>query len=115
VPKPVKAGTEGAALAALVEFCEQAGDLCTTQAAMQHFAGSAHEDALLAALTGGEQDDLSAELLEIQLVEGIKRYWMNVQKHGGAAEAGLVPILDLSPEETERARQRVLARHAGGP
>jgi len=112
VPKPVNAGAEGAALAALVDFCEHAGDLCTTQAVMQHFAGSPHEEALLASLTSGEQDDLNAELLEIQLVEGIKRYWMNVQKHGGAGEAHLVPALDLSPEETERARQRALARHA---
>jgi hypothetical protein len=61
-------------------------------------------------LTAGESDGFAGELLEVQLVEGIKRYWLNAQKHGDEAASRQAPPLELSAEETERARQRQLAR-----
>jgi hypothetical protein len=51
-------------------------------------------------------------LLEVQLVEGIKRYWLNAQKHGDSNVTRHAPPIELSAEETERARQRQLARHS---
>ena len=48
-------------------------------------------------------------MLEVQLVEGVKRYWLNASKRGETDAPDGVAV-DLSPEETERARQRNLAR-----
>jgi len=108
VPRPVEAGADGAALAALVDFCLGSEGTLTTAGVMQHFAGSAHDAVLLAALTAGEIEGLSAESLEIQLVDGVKHYWTVRQKRAGFAEAAAP--LDLSPEEAERARQRRLVQ-----
>jgi DNA primase len=110
VPEPVDAGAEGDALAALVAHCRGSAPPLTTAGVLQQFAGSPHENILIAALTTGEIEGLSGELLEVQLVEGIRRYWLNAQKHGDSAATRQAPPLDLSPEETERARQRQLAR-----
>jgi hypothetical protein len=78
---------------------------------MQHFAGTPHETTLVAALTAGVGEGLTGELLEVQLVEGIKRYWLRASKRGETPEGAPV---DLSAEETERARQRELARQRVG-
>ncbi len=110
VPEPIGAGAEGDALAALVAHCRASTPPLTTAGVLQHFAGSPHENVLVAALTGGESDGFAGELLEVQLVEGIKRYWLNAQKHGDEAASRQAPPLELSAEETERARQRQLAR-----
>jgi hypothetical protein len=110
VPEPVDAGAEGDALAALVAHCRSGAPPLTTAGVLQQFAGSPHENILIAALTAGEIEGLSGELLEVQLVEGIKRYWLNAQKHGDSAATRHAPPLELSPEEAERARQRQLAR-----
>ena len=110
VPEPVDAGAEGDALAALVAHCRSSAPPLTTAGVLQQFAGSPHENILIAALTAGEIEGLSGELLEVQLVEGIKRYWLNAQKHGDSAAARNAPPLELSAEEAERARQRQLAR-----
>ncbi len=109
VPKPANAAAEGAALAALVEFCERGDAPLTTAGVMQHFAGTPAEPFLVGALTAGASDGFSGELLEVQLVEGVKRYWLNASKRG-ATDAPDSVAVDLSPEETERARQRNLAR-----
>jgi hypothetical protein len=109
VPKPDDAGVDGAALAALVGFCLDSDAPLTTAGVMQHFAGSAHDAVLLAALTAGESEGLSAESLEIQLTEGVKRYWTLRQKRVAPAEETTRPI-ELSPEEAERARQRRLVQ-----
>jgi hypothetical protein len=74
---------------------------------MQHFATSPHEPVLVEALTAGESEGLSAESLEIQLMEGVKRYWAIRQRRDGISGAGTV---ELSPEEAERARQRGLVQ-----
>jgi DNA primase len=109
VPKPAHAGVEGAALAALVEWCERGDAPLTTQGVMQHFAGAPQEPILVGALTSGASDGLQGELLKVQLVEAVKRYWQNARKRGHAEDPEAMAI-ELSPEEAERSRQRALAR-----
>ena len=65
---------------------------------------------LIAALTAAEDEGLDGDLLEIQLVEGVKHYWMHTQRRGGSGELLCVPQIELTPEEAERARQLKLAR-----
>jgi DNA primase len=110
LPRPSDGGVDGAALAALVGFCLDNDVPLTTAGVMQHFAGSAHDAVLLAALTAGESEALSAESLEIQLTEGVKRYWILRQKRVGPAEMQVPTPIELSPEEAERARQRRLVQ-----
>jgi DNA primase len=112
VPEPAGAGAEGDALAAVVAHCRAAAPPLTTAGVLQQFAGSPHESTLMAALTTGESEGLAGELLEVQLVEGIKRYWLNAQKHGDSDATLHAPPLELSAEEAERARQRQLARQS---
>jgi DNA primase len=114
VPKPDDAGADGAALAALVGFCLDNDAPLTTAGVMQHFAGRAHDAVLLAALTAGESEGLSAESLAIQLTEGVKRYWTLRQKRVGPAETQVPRPIELSPEEAERARQRRLVQERLG-
>ena len=52
---------------------------------------------------------ISGELLEVELVEGVKRYWLNARKRGEGEESP-DDAPDLSPEEAERARQRRMMR-----
>lgn len=112
VPEPVGAGADGDALAAVVAHCRASAPPLTTAGVLQQFAGSPHESTLMAALTTGESEGLAGELLEVQLVEGIKRYWLNAQKHGDSDVTRHAPPIELSAEETERARQRQLARQS---
>ena len=110
LPRPEDAGPEGDALTALAEFCAATEGPLTTQGVMQYFAQSPHEPILLAALTAGESEGLSGEPLEIQLSEGVQRYWM-VQHRRGASDSGERPgAPGLPPEEAERARQRRLVQ-----
>ena len=113
VPKPANAGTEGAALTALVEWCEKGDTPLTTQGVMQHFAGEPQESILVGALTAGVSDGLEGELLKVQLVEAVKRYWQNARKRGHAEDPDAMAV-ELSPEEVERSRQRALARQPVG-
>ena len=108
VPTPTEAGEDAAALAALVRFCLDNDGPLTTAGVMQHFAGGDHDAVLLAALTVGESEGLNAESLEIQLAEGVKRYWNLRQRRSPPAEA--LGAITLSPEEAERARQRRLVQ-----
>ena len=110
VPKPLGANVDGAALAALVAFCETSKAPLTTAGVMQHFAGGTYEDLFVAALTSAESEGLTVELLETELVEAVNRYWLNARKRGDDAESRRGPPVDLSVEETERARQLQLAR-----
>jgi len=114
VPKPLGANVDGAALAALVAFCETSKAPLTTAGVMQHFAGGTYEELFVAALTAAESEGLTAELLETELVEAVNRYWLNAQKRGDSAESRRAPPAELSVEETERARQRKLARDRVG-
>jgi DNA primase len=113
VPKPADAGAEGAALTALVEWCERGDAPLTTAGVMQHFAGAAHEPILVSALTAGASDGLGGDVLKVQLVEAVKRYWQNAHKRGHTDSRGAMAV-ELSPEEAERSRQRALARQPAG-
>jgi DNA primase len=110
LPKPEDAGPEGDALSAVAEFCAATEGPLTTQGIMQHFAESLHEPVLVAALTAGENEGLSGESLEIQLSEGVQRYWMVQRRRGGPGAIEGPAGMELSPEEAERARQRGLVR-----
>ncbi|MGH8852153.1 MAG: DNA primase [Casimicrobiaceae bacterium] len=116
VPEPVGAGPDGDALAALVAYGRSSATPLTTAGVLQQFTGTPHESPLFAAAKEGEIQGLAGELLEVQLVEGINRYWLNARKHGDTAASRHAPALELSPEETERDRQLQLARQlpAGG-
>jgi DNA primase len=119
IPKPAEGGGDAEALGALIDFCAGSGGPLTTAGVMQHFAGSPHEAVLVAALTVAESDGLSGESLETQLLEGVKHYWTVRQRRSPPPDDGVTPgvsTVDLSPEETERARQRrlVQARLTGG-
>jgi len=117
VPQPTEDGDEAAALAALADFCAGAQAPLTTAGVMQHFATSPHERVLVEALTAGESEGLSPESVEIQLAEGVKRYWTMRLRRDGVAAPEAAAAGELSPEEAERARQRSLvqARLARGP
>ena len=80
---------------------------------MQHFAGEPQESILVGALTAGVSDGLEGELLKVQLVEAVKRYWQNARKRGHAEDPDAMAV-ELSPEELERSRQRALARQPAG-
>jgi hypothetical protein len=95
VPEPFGAGAEGDALAAVVAHCRASAPPLTTAGVLQQFAGSPHESTLIAALTTGESEGLAGELLEVQLVEGIKRYWLNAQKHGDSDVTRHAPPIDV--------------------
>jgi len=114
VPKPLGPNIDGTALAALVAFCETSEAPLTTAGVMHHFAGGTFEDLFVAAITAAESEGLTAELLETELVEAVNRYWLNAQKRGDNAESRRAPPAELSVEETERARQRQLARDRVG-
>jgi DNA primase len=103
VPKPQSVGSDGAALAALVAFCERNEGPLTTAGVMQYFADTQHEPMLVAALTAGASDGLAGELLEVQLVEGVKRYWLNARKRGEPGAPDGVSV-DLTPRDAARPR-----------
>jgi DNA primase len=109
VPRPAEGDPDGAALAALIDFCMETDAPLTTAGIMQHFAGSPHDAVLLAALTTAESEGLSGESLETQLLEGVKHYWAMRRKRLDSPHNG-APAVELSPEEAERARQRRLVR-----
>ncbi|HTS21545.1 MAG TPA: DNA primase [Casimicrobiaceae bacterium] len=115
VPRPEGADADAQALAALADFCAASSAPLTTAGVMQRFAGTPHEPVLIAALTAAESDGLTGEAVETQLLEGVRQYWTLRQKRSGPSEAPL-PAVELSPEESERARQRRLlqARLGGG-
>jgi DNA primase len=117
VPRPTEDGDEATALAALADFCAGARAPLTTAGVMQHFATGPHERVLVEALTAGESEGLTPESVEIQLAEGVKRYWTMRLRRDGVPAADAAAAGDLSPEEAERARQRSLvqARLARGP
>src|SRR5215467_9281310 len=109
IPRPEGSSNDETAIAALADFCSVGETPLTTAGVMQHFSGGPHEAVLVAALTAGEGEGLSSESLEIQLTEGVKRYWTLRQKRRSAA-AGSAAGVALSPEEAERARQRSLVQ-----
>jgi DNA primase len=109
VPEPVGAGAEGDALAAVVAHCRASAPPLTT-AAFRSNSPAHRTSTLMAALTTGKARDWLA-VLEVQLVEGIKRHWLNAQSTAIRTRPG-TPADRIVCEETERARQRQLARQS---
>ncbi len=118
IPQPDDGTAEGAALAALVTFCEEATGPLSTPAAMQYFAGTDHERILVAALATAQDHDMTAEQADLHLRAGAQRYWLQAQRAGQPAAAGAATeataraTLDLPPEEVERLRQLEIVRDA---
>ena len=124
MPRPDDGTSEGAALAALVDFCASAAVKPTTAGAMQHFAGTVHEPTLVAALASANDQGVTADIAVDHLREGARRYWLLAQRMGRASEpvndeADAAMHAGLTPEETERLRQLEMARRvivsAGAP
>jgi DNA primase len=113
MPPPDRGTPEGAALAALVEHCRAASGPLSTPGTMQHFAGTAHEPVLVAALAAAEDSGVTPELAAEHLRAGARRYWLQAQRAGRLepnAETGAQP--DISAEENERMRQLEMVRRA---
>ena len=118
IPQPDDATPEGAALAALVGYCQSALGPLSTPGTMQHFAGTAHEGVLVAALTSAQDNGVTPELAELHLRAGTRRYWQHAQRIGQVAAAGAETVAsaaaaaELPAEETERVRQLEMVRRA---
>jgi len=121
MPPPDRGTPEGAALAALVDYCRSASGPLATPGTMQQFAGTVHEPVLVAALAAAEDSGVTPELAAEHLRAGARRFWLQAQRAGRleerSAEPGEPP--DMPAEETERLRQLEMVRRAlpptGGP
>ena len=114
VPRPADGTPEGAALAALVEFCTDCEHPLTTPGVFQHFVGTPHERVLSKALATAEDHGITAEQAAQHLVAGVARYWSQAQL-AGRPVAAEVPTADAKPEDAERLRQLEIVRRASAP
>jgi DNA primase len=112
IPRPEDGTAEGAALAALADYCTAAEGPLTTPGTMQHFVGTAHERVLVTALATAHDHDVTPEQAEVNLRAGTRRYWLHAQRHGQPAAAGDADAEELPAEETERHRQLEMVRRA---
>jgi DNA primase len=125
VPQPDESTAEGAALAALIAYCQAASGPLSTPGTMQHFAGSAHEHVLVSALTAAHDKEVTPELALSHLQAGARRFWLQAQRSRRDGALGAPPdataaaaLAGLPAEETERLRQLEMVRRAlprGGP
>jgi DNA primase len=86
-PKPGEHTPDGAALHALVTFCEEAEVELTPAGILQAFAESSHEAVLAAVLAAAEDQQLTAGTTEAQVRAALERWWLNARLHGAAAPA----------------------------
>jgi DNA primase len=107
LPRPDDGTAEGAALAALVDFCAGEPGPLNTAAVMQHFASTGHDAVLSAALASAHDHALAIEHVESQLREGAARWWQHARRAGAATPP---PESGLSAEEAERLRQLEIVR-----
>ena len=118
LPQPDNTTAEGAALAALVAFCESATGPLSTPGTMQHFAGTAHERVLVSALASAHDNGVTAEHADVHLRAGARRYWLQAQRTGqtpasdAETAATAIATAELPAEETERLRQLEMVRRA---
>jgi hypothetical protein len=108
VPQPSDGTPDGAALAALVAFCMEGEHPLTTAGVIQHFAQSAHEPVLAAALATAEDTGITTEQAGMHLKAGSARYWEQAQRAGreGSPQSGAL----RTAEESERLRQLDMVR-----
>ncbi len=119
LPRPVDGTSDGAALAALADFCSHSERPLTTAGVIQHFVGSPHEGIFTEALVTAEDHGITAEQAAEHLKAGVGRYWQQAQRAGrpvaGAAKAETAA--QTTPEESERLRQLEMVRRgpSGSP
>jgi len=107
LPRPDDGTAEGAALAALVDFCVAAPGPLDTATVMQQFADTPFDPVFAAALASARDHALAVEQVEAQLREGAARWWQNARRAGATTPP---PEAGLSVEETERLRQLEIVR-----
>ena len=107
LPRPDDGTAEGAALAALVDFCVAAPGPLDTATVMQQFADTPFDPVFAAALASAHDHALAVEQVEAQLREGAARWWQNARRTGATTPP---PEAGLSAEETERLRQLEIVR-----
>jgi len=107
LPRPDDGTAEGAALAALVDFCAAEPGPLNTAAVMQHFAQTGHDAVLSSALASAHDHALGVDQVEAQLRAGAARWWQNARRAGTPTPP---PEAGLSTEETERLRQLEIVR-----
>jgi len=113
LPRPDDGTAEGAALAALVGHCMAATGELTTAGVLQHFSGSVHERILAGVLAAAEDQDLSPEIVDAHLREGIERWWRQARMAGQSAPDGPA-AQTMTAEDVERLRQLELVRQSAG-
>ncbi|MEO8303200.1 MAG: DNA primase [Betaproteobacteria bacterium] len=111
LPQPADGTPEGAALAALVAYCEVCEHSLTTAGIIQYFAQTAHDPVLSAALASAEDHGITADHAALHLKAGVARYWQQAQRAGRPATSGSLEA--PTSEETERLRQLAIVRRGG--
>jgi len=111
LPRPDESTPEGAALAALVDYCAVHAEELTAAGILQHFVGSPHEPVLANALAMADDQSVTPEHAESQLRAGLDRWWELARRSGNSA-APLQGHGEASPEEAERLRQLALVRQS---
>ena len=107
LPRPDDGTAEGAALAALVDFCAAEPGPLDTATVMQYFARTGHDAVLASALASAHDQALGVDQVEGQLREGAARWRQNARRAGTPTPP---PEVGLSTEETERLRQLEIVR-----
>ncbi len=112
LPRPDDGTADGAALAALADFCTCSEHPLTTAGVVQHFVGSPHERVLTEALVMAEDQAITAEQAAEHLKAGVSRYWQQAQRAGRpvAEDAEAATAAGTTPEEAERLRQLEMVR-----
>jgi DNA primase len=99
-PQPDDRTLEGATLCALVTYCAEAEGELSPAGILQAFVETRHEQVLADVLAAAEDHQLDALAIEVQVRDGLDRWWQQARRTGAPAPAG-----DASPEEAKRLKQ----------
>lgn len=99
-PEPDERTPETAALTALVRFCAESERPPTTAAVLQAFAGTVHADLFAAVLASLESESMEDAALEVEIREGLARWW-----HRARLEGRPVPAAGIAPLPTIEGRR----------
>ena len=111
LPRPDAHTPDGAALAALVDYCAAHTEELTAAGILQYFVGSPHEAILASTLAMADDQSVTREHAESQLRAGLDRWWELARRAGDSA-APPQGQGEASPEEAERLRQLALVRQS---
>ncbi len=112
IPHPDDGTPEGAALAAVVEFCVSSAITPTTPAIVQHFTATPHDAVIAVVMTSTEDHALTDEHAATQLRDGVA-HWIRQREARETGKLLATPLEQMSAEEREALRQRLTA--AKGP